>query len=82
MANVFRTRRVGGSCRWRDLASLPRGVVYIVIGSLAALAAFHRGGRTTGSRGVLVEILSQPYGQVMLGVIAVGFMGYTLWRLA
>jgi hypothetical protein len=58
-----------------------QGVVYIVIGSLAALAAFHRGGRTTGSRGALVEILSQPYGQVMLGVIAVGFMGYTLWRL-
>jgi hypothetical protein len=58
-----------------------QGVVYIVIGSLSALAAFHRGGRTTGSRGALVEILSQPYGQVMLGVIAVGFMGYTLWRL-
>lgn len=58
-----------------------QGVVYIVIGSLAALAAFHRGGRTTGSRGALVEIFSQPYGQVMLGVIAVGFMGYTLWRL-
>lgn len=58
-----------------------QGVVYIVIGSLAALAAFHRGGRTTGPRGALLEILSQPYGQVMLGVIAVGFMGYTLWRL-
>ena len=58
-----------------------QGVVYIIIGSLAALAAFHRGGRTTGSQGALVEILSQPYGQVMLGVIAVGFMGYTLWRL-
>lgn len=58
-----------------------QGVVYIIIGSLAALAAFHWGGGTTGSRGALVEILSQPYGRIMLGVIAVGFTGYTLWRL-
>jgi hypothetical protein len=58
-----------------------QGVVYIIIGSLAALAAFHRGGRTTGSHGALVEILSQPYGQIMLGVIAAGLIGYTLWRL-
>ena len=58
-----------------------QGVVYIIIGSLAALAAFHRGGKTTGSQGALVEILSQPYGQAMLGAIAAGFVGYTLWRL-
>jgi hypothetical protein len=58
-----------------------QGVVYILIGSLAGLAVLHRGGKTTGPRGALVEILSQPYGRIMLGVIAVGFMGYTLWRL-
>ena len=58
-----------------------QGVVHIIIGSLAALAAFHRGGRTTGSQGALVEILSQPYGQAMLGAIAAGFVGYTFWRL-
>ena len=58
-----------------------QGVVYIIIGSLAALAAFCHGGRTTGSHGALVEILLQPYGQIMLGVIAFGFLGYTLWRL-
>jgi Domain of Unknown Function (DUF1206) len=58
-----------------------QGVVYILIGSLAALAAFHWGGKTTGPHGALVEILSQPYGRIMLGVIAFGFMGYTLWRL-
>ena len=61
-----------------------QGVVYILIGligSLAALAAWHRGGMTTGFRGALVEILSQPYGRIMLGVIAVEFMSYILWRL-
>jgi len=58
-----------------------QGVVYILTGSLAALATWHRGGKTTGSRGALVEMLSQPSGRIMLSVIAVGFMGSTLWPL-
>ena len=37
-----------------------QGVVYIIIGSLAALAAFHRGGRTTGSQGALVRYCLSP----------------------
>jgi type IV secretory pathway VirB2 component (pilin) len=58
-----------------------KGIVYLIIGVLAALAAFHKGGRTTDSRGALAEILSQPYGQLMLGAVAVGLIGYALWRL-
>jgi Domain of Unknown Function (DUF1206) len=58
-----------------------QGVVYIIIGSLAALVAYRGGGKTPSARGALLEILSQPYGQVMLGVIAAGFVGYMLWRL-
>jgi Domain of Unknown Function (DUF1206) len=56
-----------------------KGTVYIIIGVLAALAAFNKGGRTTDSRGAFGEILSQPYGQVLLGAIAVGLAGYALW---
>jgi hypothetical protein len=58
-----------------------KGAVYIIIGLLAALAAFNRGGRTTDSQGVFKEILSQPYGQVLLGAVAVGLVGYALWCL-
>lgn len=57
-----------------------KGVVYLIIGALAALAAFHKGGRTTDSRGALAEILSQPFGKFLLGAVAVGLIGYALWR--
>ena len=57
-----------------------KGVVYIIIGVLAAYAAFTSGGRTTDSRGALEEILSQPYGKYLLGAVAIGLAGYALWR--
>jgi hypothetical protein len=59
-----------------------KGVVYVLIGSLAALGAFHVGGNgPTDSRGALTEIVRQPYGRVMLGVVAAGLAGYALWRV-
>jgi Domain of Unknown Function (DUF1206) len=56
-----------------------KGSVYIIIGVLAALAALNRGGRTADSEGAFREILAQPYGQVLLGAIALGLAGYALW---
>lgn len=58
-----------------------KGVVYLIVGLLAAMAAFGMGGRTTDSRGALEEILSQPYGKFLLGAVAVGLFGYAAWRL-
>ncbi len=59
-----------------------KGVVYIIIGVFAALAAFSRGGggQTTDSRGALEEILYRPYGRFLLGVVAAGLIGYAVWR--
>lgn len=59
-----------------------KGVVYILIGSLAALGVFHVGGNgPTDSRGALTEIVRQPHGRVTLAVIAAGLAGYALWRV-
>lgn len=57
-----------------------KGVVYIIIGVLAAYAAFSSGGKTTDSRGALGEILVQPFGKYLLGAVAIGLAGYALWR--
>lgn len=57
-----------------------KGIVYIIIGILAAYAAFTSGGRTTDSRGALEEILFQPFGKYLLGAVAIGLAGYALWR--
>ena len=59
-----------------------KGVVYVLVGSLAALGAFKGGGGgATDSRGALTQVVYQPYGRVMLGVVAVGLAGYALWRV-
>jgi hypothetical protein len=59
-----------------------KGVVYTLIGALAALGAFHVGGNgPTDSHGALTQIVRQPYGRVMLGGVAAGLAGYALWRV-
>jgi hypothetical protein len=57
-----------------------RGVVYLIVGWLALLAALG-GGRTTDSEGALITILQQPFGDVMLALVALGLAGYVIWRL-
>ncbi|MEM7553085.1 MAG: DUF1206 domain-containing protein [Cyanobacteria bacterium P01_A01_bin.84] len=58
-----------------------RGLIYIVIGILATQTAFSSGGKTTGSSGALVEIVRQPFGKILLGILTVGIIGFVLWRL-
>lgn len=59
-----------------------KGVVYVLVGSVAALGAFRlRGEGPTDSRGALTQLVRQPFGRAMLAVVAVGLAGYALWRL-
>lgn len=59
-----------------------KGIVYILIGVLAALAALGAGGQTTDTRGAFSEIYSQPFGRVLLGAIALGLTAYAIWRFS
>lgn len=58
-----------------------KGVVYVIVGWLAASAALGPGGRTTNTRGALRSLVKQPFGQILLGFVAIGLSGYVLWRL-
>lgn len=58
-----------------------RGVVYVIIGVLAARSAMGKRGSAEGTEGALAEILQAPGGRAMLGLVAVGLVGYALWRL-
>ena len=58
-----------------------KGFVYAAIGVLALLAAFSAGGKTTDTSGALQTISNQPFGQILLALIAVGLVGYAIWRL-
>ena len=57
-----------------------RGVIYLIIGGLAVRAAFGSGGQTTDAKGALQQILEAPFGQVLLGIVAIGLFGYAAWR--
>jgi hypothetical protein len=66
---------------WLARAGLAaRGVVYIVIGVLAIKLALGDGGKTTNQQGALKTIAQQPFGKVLLIVVAIGLFGYALWR--
>ena len=39
------------------------------------------GGKTTGQEGALQTILLAPLGRGLLGLVALGLLGYATWRL-
>jgi hypothetical protein len=57
-----------------------KGVVYAIVGWLAIQSAFSAGSETTGSKGALATLLEQPYGQVLLVLVALGLAAYAFWR--
>ncbi|KAA5542595.1 DUF1206 domain-containing protein [Roseiconus nitratireducens] len=59
---------------------IAKGVVYFIMGFLAFKLAIGAGGETAGARDAIREIGQQPYGRVLLGLTAIGLLGYTAWR--
>jgi hypothetical protein len=58
-----------------------RGVIYILIGIVAILVAVGQGGHQADQQGALQLAASQPFGLIALWLLAIGFVGYALWRL-
>ncbi len=58
-----------------------RGAVYVVVGALALLAAVGQGGRAGDSKDALRAVLAGPFGAVVVGLIALGLLGFAIWRL-
>lgn len=58
-----------------------KGIVYVIIGSLTALAAFDMGGETAGKSNVIDFLQNQPFGNFIIYLLAAGIFAYALWRL-
>jgi hypothetical protein len=57
------------------------GGVYVLLGALAAKVALGTGGRITGTKGVILEVAREPFGNILLVFVMVGLFAYSLWRL-
>ncbi|MDQ0483537.1 DUF1206 domain-containing protein [Guptibacillus hwajinpoensis] len=60
---------------------IAKGMVYVVIGVLAAQAALGPGGKTTDSKGAFTTIASKPFGEALLWLLALGLIGYASWKI-
>ncbi|MEG3977539.1 DUF1206 domain-containing protein [Microcoleus sp. herbarium8] len=68
--------------RLARLGYAAKGLVYFIVGFLAAQAAFGSGGKTTDTKGALATIVSQPFGKFLLFLVTIGIVGYVLLRIA
>lgn len=59
---------------------ISKGIVYAIVGLLAVQVAFGTGGRTTDTKGALQTIVNQPFGKFLLALVAIGLIGYVIWR--
>jgi hypothetical protein len=57
-----------------------RGAVYAIIGVLAFKLAIGEGGKVTNQQGAFHTLAHQPFGKLLLTLVAIGLGGYALWR--
>ncbi len=58
-----------------------RALIYGIIGTLALKLALGHGGKLTNQQGALHTVARQPFGELLLTLVAIGLGGYSLWRL-
>jgi len=56
-----------------------KGVVTILIGALALRYALGSGVTVEGPQGAIEELRAEPFGELILGVLAAGLAAYALW---
>lgn len=83
---LLRLKRVGWNREWLETAArvgwASRGVLYLILGALATLAAVGEGGGLHDGRGVVRWIMALPAGTLLVGLASCGFAGYALYCAA
>jgi hypothetical protein len=60
---------------------LSRGIVYVLIGGIAARVAILQRGRTTGPAGALARVLTGSGGRLLLWIVVAGLFAFVLFRV-
>jgi Domain of Unknown Function (DUF1206) len=66
---VFRCARLGYASN---------GLLYVIVGSTAALEAINVARRVSGTRGALYLLIAQPFGRLAVTLVAIGLCGFIL----
>jgi hypothetical protein len=71
-----------GITRLAQIGYAAKGMVYVGMGVLAVRAALGLGSANVDQETLLREIFLQPFGVLLLALIAIGLICYVIWRLA
>ena len=74
--------RTDGFERLSRSGFVARGLIYVIVGVLAVKLALGSSGANASQQGALEAIAHQPFGKVLLIVVAIGLAGYALWRMS
>ena len=59
-----------------------RGVLFLIIGFLAFQASQNKpGGDLTDQNGAMARLAAEPFGQILLGLMVLGLIGFAIWGL-
>ncbi len=78
-----RSEARSGSGWYRVLARaglVAKGASFAIVGALALELAAGKGGSATSRQGALQALAGEPFGKVLLILLAIGFACYALWR--
>jgi Domain of Unknown Function (DUF1206) len=70
-------RRAGG-----HLGLAARGVIYLLVGVVAASLALRGRGQHADQKGAVTDLASKPFGGVLVTALAIGLAAYALWQLS
>ena len=77
-------RRAAQSSTARTLGKagfLAKGLIYLVVALIAIEVARGDRRKTQGEEGAIEAVAGQPFGEILLGLLALGLAAYALWRL-
>lgn len=66
----------------RSAGFFTKGVVYLLVGALTLMAALGLGGDIASRDGVIKFLLALPAGKLLGGLVALGLLAYSLWRIS
>ena len=58
-----------------------KGIVYLIIGFFAIRLALGIGGKPPDNTAAIQAIYNQPFGKLLLTIVAIGLVGFALWSL-